>query len=239
MQGYVQAYIEQRLTKQNRRKLTRDQWLASAESLGLTMARNGMTDAQIEQAAYEIWMKYRPNRKESLNRQGKKYIPFKMEDFFRAIENGANSRQEFSSRYSKPAEPAKIPEFNDPDVLDIPFGTIEYDGKTMDFYDYAQAKPNLSQTNAILSFVRIARKQDAELKSKRKKGSLDIKTGLLANGELTGAQEPSSVLNIPTSAIGTLLSKSGFTQSFTEHGVIIGLANVRADLNYQQGMRLS
>ena len=39
------------------------------------------------------------------------------------------------------------------------------------------------------------------------------------------------------SAIGTLLSKSGFTQSFTEHGIIIGLANVRADLNYQQGMR--
>ena len=37
------------------------------------------------------------------------------------------------------------------------------------------------------------------------------------------------------SAIGTLLSKSGFTQSFTEHGVIIGLANIRADLNYQQG----
>ena len=34
-----------------------------------------------------------------------------------------------------------------------------------------------------------------------------------------------------------MLSKSGFTQSFTEHGVIIGLANVRADLNYQQGMR--
>ena len=39
------------------------------------------------------------------------------------------------------------------------------------------------------------------------------------------------------SAIGTLLSKSGFTQSFTEHGIIIGLANIRSDLNYQQGMR--
>ena len=39
------------------------------------------------------------------------------------------------------------------------------------------------------------------------------------------------------SAIGTLLSKSGFTQSFTEHGVVIGLANIRADLNYQQGIR--
>ena len=41
------------------------------------------------------------------------------------------------------------------------------------------------------------------------------------------------------SAIGTLLSKSGFTQSFTEHGIIIGLANIRADLNYQQGMAVS
>lgn len=28
----------------------------------------------------------------------------------------------------------------------------------------------------------------------------------------------------------------GFTKSFTEHGVIIGLANVRADLTYQQGL---
>ena len=45
------------------------------------------------------------------------------------------------------------------------------------------------------------------------------------------------LLSVFFSAIGTLLSKSGFTQSFTEHGVIIGLANIRADLNYQQGMR--
>lgn len=40
------------------------------------------------------------------------------------------------------------------------------------------------------------------------------------------------------SAIGTMLkSQDGFTQSFTEHGYIIGLINVRADLNYQQGTR--
>jgi len=30
---------------------------------------------------------------------------------------------------------------------------------------------------------------------------------------------------------------NGFTQSFTEHGYVIGLASVRADLTYQQGMR--
>jgi hypothetical protein len=39
-------------------------------------------------------------------------------------------------------------------------------------------------------------------------------------------------------AMGTALTRAnGFTQSFTEHGVIIGLASVRADLSYQQGMR--
>lgn len=39
-------------------------------------------------------------------------------------------------------------------------------------------------------------------------------------------------------AIGTALASGhGFTQSFTEHGYVIGLANVRADLTYQQGLR--
>lgn len=38
-------------------------------------------------------------------------------------------------------------------------------------------------------------------------------------------------------AVGTAYSKgAGFTKSFTEHGIIIGLASVRADLNYQQGI---
>jgi hypothetical protein len=38
-------------------------------------------------------------------------------------------------------------------------------------------------------------------------------------------------------AIGTALAlNNGFSQSFTEHGVIIGLVSVRADLTYQQGL---
>ena len=37
--------------------------------------------------------------------------------------------------------------------------------------------------------------------------------------------------------VGTVLAKHhGFTQSFTEHGVVIGLVSVRADLTYQQGL---
>ena len=38
------------------------------------------------------------------------------------------------------------------------------------------------------------------------------------------------------SALGTLSSRGGFNKSFVEHGVLIGLACVFADLTYQQGM---
>jgi len=38
-------------------------------------------------------------------------------------------------------------------------------------------------------------------------------------------------------AMGQGIHRAGFTQSFTEHGYVIGLANVHADLTYQQGLR--
>lgn len=38
-------------------------------------------------------------------------------------------------------------------------------------------------------------------------------------------------------AFGTVsVSRHGFTKSFVEHGVLIGLVSIRADLNYQQGL---
>lgn len=38
------------------------------------------------------------------------------------------------------------------------------------------------------------------------------------------------------SALGTASSRGGFSKSFVEHGVLIGMACVNADLTYQQGM---
>lgn len=38
-------------------------------------------------------------------------------------------------------------------------------------------------------------------------------------------------------AIGTSVLESGFTQAFVEHGYVMCLVNVRADLTYQQGLR--
>lgn len=51
---------------------------------------------------------------------------------------------------------------------------------------------------------------------------------------LTGGSTPLGTLG----AVAAGVAKGhGFTQSFTEHGFIIGLCNVRADLSYQQGIR--
>lgn len=50
---------------------------------------------------------------------------------------------------------------------------------------------------------------------------------------LTGGTTPIGSL----SAIGHAQGSNGFSLAATEHGYIIGLANVRADLTYQQGLR--
>ena len=55
-----------------------------------------------------------------------------------------------------------------------------------------------------------------------------------ATGE-TGAETPQGNLAAYGLASSTS-AKHGFTKSFVEHGIIIGLLNVRADLTYQQGI---
>lgn len=59
----------------------------------------------------------------------------------------------------------------------------------------------------------------------------------IAQTDGTGAQGTTTPLGT-LSAIGTAVSKEhGFSSAFVEHGMIIGLVSVRADLSYQQGMR--
>jgi hypothetical protein len=54
-----------------------------------------------------------------------------------------------------------------------------------------------------------------------------------SSSTVTGTSTPLGTLG----AIGTALAtNNGFSQSFTEHGVIIGMVSVRADLTYQQGL---
>jgi len=68
-------------------------------------------------------------------------------------------------------------------------------------------------------------------------GSTPIQINPIAQTSGTNASGTSTPLG-NLAAMGTGLAHGhGFTQSFTEHGVIIGLACVRADLTYQQGLR--
>ena len=68
-------------------------------------------------------------------------------------------------------------------------------------------------------------------------GSTPITINPIAQTSGTNASGTTTPLG-NLAAMGTGLAHGhGFTQSFVEHGVIIGLVSVRADLTYQQGIR--
>jgi hypothetical protein len=68
-------------------------------------------------------------------------------------------------------------------------------------------------------------------------GSTPININPIAQTSGTNATGTTTPLG-NLAAMGTALAhKHGFTQSFTEHGVILGLVSVRADLTYQQGLQ--
>lgn len=67
-------------------------------------------------------------------------------------------------------------------------------------------------------------------------GSTPLNINPIAQNTATGITGGSTPLG-NLAGMGTVLAHNhGFTQSFTEHGVIIGLVSIRADLTYQQGM---
>lgn len=64
-------------------------------------------------------------------------------------------------------------------------------------------------------------------------GSTPINIHPIAQNSASTEESPQGNL----AAMGVVSGKGGgFTKSFTEHGVIIGLVSARADLNYQQGL---
>jgi hypothetical protein len=68
-------------------------------------------------------------------------------------------------------------------------------------------------------------------------GSAPIVLNPIAQTSATGLTGGSAPLG-NLAAVGTTLANGhGFTQSFTEHGYVLGLVSVRADLSYQQGLR--
>jgi hypothetical protein len=67
-------------------------------------------------------------------------------------------------------------------------------------------------------------------------GSTPININPIAQTSGTGQTGQTTPLGTLASMGTALAHNHGFSQSFTEHGVIIGLVSVRADLTYQQGL---
>jgi len=66
-------------------------------------------------------------------------------------------------------------------------------------------------------------------------GRAHIVVNPVAQTSASGATGTTTVLG-ELAGVGTAVAQGhGFSQSFTEHGIIIGLVSVRADLSYQQG----
>lgn len=68
-------------------------------------------------------------------------------------------------------------------------------------------------------------------------GSTDININPIAQTSGTSASGTTTPLGTLASMGTALAHNHGFTQSFVEHGVIIGIVAIRADLTYQQGLQ--
>lgn len=65
-------------------------------------------------------------------------------------------------------------------------------------------------------------------------GSIPVNVHTIAQ---TSATSSNSTPQGNLTANGTVAGSAGFSKSFVEHGFVIGFANLRADLNYQQGLQ--
>ncbi|WNK12718.1 MAG: major capsid protein [Microvirus sp.] len=79
---------------------------------------------------------------------------------------------------------------------------------------------------------------DARLQRPEYLGGTSTPVGIQAIGQTSGAGITGSTTPLgQLGAVANVVSQTGFTKSFVEHGHIIGLIAIRADLTYQQGMR--
>ncbi len=67
----------------NQGRRTKEQWIGIAKQLGSQIANK--SNQEIEQIAYKTWQETKPNSRELLNRQGKKYVAFNSSEWVDTI----------------------------------------------------------------------------------------------------------------------------------------------------------
>ena len=79
--------------KQGRR--TKQEWLDIADNIGMQL--RGQDANTIKKYAYESFKAERPNTKDNLNRQGQKYVSFKVDEWVNAVEKAAQTKSNVES----------------------------------------------------------------------------------------------------------------------------------------------
>lgn len=97
------------------------------------------------------------------------------------------------------------------------------------------ARGGTRYTEIIRSFFGVV-SPDARLQRPEYLGGSSNRIDVNVIAQTSGTTDVSPQANLSAFAVGTNGRGNGFSKSFTEHGWIIGLVNVRADLTYQQGI---
>ncbi len=97
------------------------------------------------------------------------------------------------------------------------------------------ARGGTRYTEIIRSFFGVV-SPDARLQRPEYLGGSSNRIDVNVIPQTSGTTDVSPQANLSAFAVGTSGRGNGFSKSFTEHGWILGLINVRADLTYQQGI---
>lgn len=97
------------------------------------------------------------------------------------------------------------------------------------------ARGGTRYTEIIRSFFGVI-SPDARLQRPEYLGGSSNRIDVNVIPQTSGTTDVSPQANLSAFAVGTNGRGNGFNKSFTEHGWLIGLVNVRADLTYQQGI---
>lgn len=97
------------------------------------------------------------------------------------------------------------------------------------------ARGGTRYTEIIRSFFGVV-SPDARLQRPEYLGGSSNRIDVNVIPQTSSTTDVSPQANLSAFAVGTNGRGNGFSKSFTEHGWIIGLVNVRADLTYQQGI---
>ena len=92
--------------KQGRR--TKQEWLDIADNIGMQL--KGQDTETIKKYAYESFKAERPNTKDNLNRQGKKYVSFKVDEWVDAVQKAAQSQPSLEAVQSNVETEQQIPQ---------------------------------------------------------------------------------------------------------------------------------